>query len=60
MIRKALSVILAIAFCATAQNANLTAREARDHVGELRTVCGKVASTHCATGSEGQPTFLKP
>jgi hypothetical protein len=45
MIRKALSAILAIAFCVTAQNANLTAREARDHVSEVRTVCGKVAST---------------
>ena len=58
MIRKTLSVILAIAFCATAQNANLTARQAKDHVGEVRTVCGKVASTHYASGSKGQPTFL--
>jgi hypothetical protein len=58
MIRKVLSAFLAVAFCATAQNANLTAREAKDHVGEVRTVCGKVASTHYATGSKGQPTFL--
>jgi hypothetical protein len=58
MIRKTLSAILAIAFCAAAQNANLTAREAKDHVGEIRTVCGKVASTHYAAGSKGQPTVL--
>ena len=58
MIRKVLSAFLAVAFCATAQNANLTAREAKDHVGEVRTVCGTVASAHYATGSKGQPTFL--
>jgi hypothetical protein len=58
LIRKTLSAILAIAICATPQNANLTAREAKDHIAEVRTVCGKVASTHYATGSKGQPTFL--
>src|ERR1700675_1808972 len=45
-------------FCAAAQNAKLTAREARDHVGEVQTVCGKLASTHYAADSKGQPTFL--
>jgi hypothetical protein len=33
-------------------------REAKDHVGESRTVCGKVVSTRYASGSKGQPTFL--
>jgi len=36
----------------------ITAPEAKDHIGEIETVCGKVASTHFASGSKGQPTFL--
>jgi hypothetical protein len=36
----------------------ITAAEAKDHVGETRTVCGKVVSTDYASGSKGQPTFL--
>jgi hypothetical protein len=51
MIRKTLFAILAIVFCTRAQNANLTAREAKEHIGEVQPVCGKVASTHYATGS---------
>ena len=42
----------------SAQTNKITAAEAKDHVGEVRTVCGKVASTHYASGSKGQPTFL--
>lgn len=41
-----------------AQNTKLTAAEAKDHVGERATVCGKVASTRFAERSRGQPTFL--
>jgi hypothetical protein len=36
----------------------LTATEAKDHVGEQATVCGKVASTRYAVTSRGKPTFL--
>lgn len=36
----------------------LTTREAKYHVGQQATVCGKVASTHYASDSRGQPTFL--
>jgi hypothetical protein len=32
--------------------------EAKDHVGEVATVCGDVASTHYAPSTKGQPTFL--
>jgi hypothetical protein len=32
--------------------------EAKDHVGEVATVCGEVASTHYASSTKGQPTFL--
>lgn len=36
----------------------LTASEAKDHIGELATVCGKVVSTRYAESSRGRPTFL--
>jgi DNA/RNA endonuclease YhcR with UshA esterase domain len=36
----------------------LTAAEAKDHVGEKATVCGKVVSTRYAASSRGRPTFL--
>jgi micrococcal nuclease len=36
----------------------LNASEAKDHVGETATVCGKVASTKFAAASRSQPTFL--
>jgi hypothetical protein len=36
----------------------LTAAEAKKHVGEQATVCGKVASTRYASTTRGKPTFL--
>jgi hypothetical protein len=45
-------------FCTAAQTTKITAAEAKDHVGETRTVCGKVVSSYYATRSKGQPTFL--
>lgn len=36
----------------------LTAAQAANRVGENATVCGVVASTHYASASKGQPTFL--
>jgi hypothetical protein len=47
-----------LAFSTTAQTDKIIAANAKDHVGETRTVCGKVVSTHYASGSKGQPTFL--
>jgi hypothetical protein len=41
-----------------AQTKKLTAAEAKDHIGDRATVCGKVASTHYAKSSKGEPTFL--
>jgi len=38
--------------------AKITAAETKDHVGDRMTVCGKVASTHYAKSSKGEPTFL--
>lgn len=41
-----------------AQAGKLTASEARDHIGEHATVCGKVVSSRYASSTRGQPTFL--
>ena len=50
--------ILIASACTFAQGNTMTARKAKDHVGELATVCGKVVSTHYASATKGQPTFL--
>ena len=36
----------------------LPSGEAKNHIGEVATVCGEVASTHYAPSTKGQPTFL--
>ena len=43
---------------AFAQSTRITPQEAKDHAGQLMTVCGKVASSHYAASTKGQPTFL--
>jgi hypothetical protein len=56
-----LSFLLFVPFGINAQSPQvkkLTAEEAKDHIGEQATVCGKVASTRYATTSRGKPTFL--
>ena len=53
-----LFAIALVALCTAAQTNKITAAEAKDHVGETRTVCGQVASTHYAVRTKGQPTFL--
>jgi hypothetical protein len=40
------------------QSKKLTTAEAKDHIGEQATVCGKVASTRYAATTRGKPTFL--
>ena len=35
-----------------------SAFEAKDHIGEKATVCGRVVSTYYARSSHGEPTFL--
>jgi hypothetical protein len=61
---KCLRSLLVLAFClliipkVCAQTKKITAAEAKDHVGDRMTVCGKVASTHYAKSSKGEPTFL--
>jgi hypothetical protein len=57
--RKVLVLALALPlFVAAAQKGNITTREAKDHIGQVETVCGKVVSTHYAARSKGQPTFI--
>ena len=37
---------------------SITAQEAKKHVGENATVCGRIASERKASNSKGQPTFI--
>jgi hypothetical protein len=41
-----------------AQDAYITAGEAKNHVGEKTTVCGKVVGIHFVSSGKGQPTFI--
>lgn len=47
-----------LSFVAYSQTGHLAAEQAKDHVGENATVCGKVVDSHYASRSRGQPTFL--
>jgi hypothetical protein len=40
------------------QGKTLNAKEAKDHIGEHATVCGRVASARYASSTRGSPTFL--
>src|SRR3984893_14503577 len=55
-------ITLLLALAALTQPAlgqkKLSASEAKDHVGEVATVCGDVVSSHYAPSTKGQPTFL--
>lgn len=51
------SVVLMATLSALAEK-TLTATEAKDHIGEQATVCGKVVSTRYAENTRGSPTFL--
>lgn len=53
-----LLLFLAVLFGQTGQAANLTADQAKSHIGETATVCGVVASAHYAATSRGNPTFV--
>ena len=58
MKRWILFLMLGVAPNVLAQGAHLKASEAKDHIGETQTVCGKVVSARYASRSKGQPTFL--
>jgi hypothetical protein len=50
--------LILFSLCSFAQSNKITAKQAKDHVGETATVCGKMVSTHFASSTKGQPTFL--
>jgi hypothetical protein len=52
-----LFVLLAFALT-PAVSETVLAADAKNHVGENTTVCGKVASERTATSSRGEPTFI--
>jgi DNA/RNA endonuclease YhcR with UshA esterase domain len=51
-------ILILLAFAPAPAQKKLSAVEARDHIGEIATVCGDVVSTHYAVSTKGQPTFL--
>ena len=56
-----LSFVVLLSFSVHAQPQQpkkLRVGEAKDHVGELATVCGRVVSTRYAATTRGKPTFL--
>lgn len=40
------------------EQSKITAHDAKDYIGQIKIVCGKVASTKYANKSRGKPTFL--
>lgn len=49
---------VALLFAQATATRTLSAAEAKDHIGETATVCGKVVSAKFAATSRSQPTFL--
>lgn len=50
--------LAAISWARAANSETITAAEAKNHVGETATVCGKVVSAHYAAQTRSQPTLL--
>lgn len=53
-----IAVFVLLASSSLVAQKSLTATQAKDHIGEQGTVCGKVVSTRYAESSHGKPTFL--
>jgi DNA/RNA endonuclease YhcR with UshA esterase domain len=53
-----LCVFAIISLSVPAQTKTIAAAEAKNHIGESATVCGKVVSSRYADRSKGAPTFL--
>jgi hypothetical protein len=54
----AVPVITLLLSLASHAQCSISATEAKNHIGEKATVCGKVAGTHYAAGSRDDPTFI--
>jgi hypothetical protein len=50
--------VLLLSLTTSALAADISSKEAKDHVGETVTVCGAVVATRYARTVEGEPTFL--
>jgi DNA/RNA endonuclease YhcR with UshA esterase domain len=59
-VRLTLAMLLSVCMLTSSLSAQkeITASEAKNHIGETATVCGTVASTRFAASTKGQPTFL--
>jgi hypothetical protein len=55
---KWLALPMFVTILSPAMAQTLSAGNAKSHVGEKATVCGKVASERTATSSRGEPTFI--
>jgi hypothetical protein len=51
-------VLLLLIALSPAMAQSITAADAKNHIGEQATVCGKVASEHTGASSRGEPTFI--
>ena len=58
MHRHLVALLLALLLAPFADAANLTATQAKVHIGESATVCGVVASAKFSSRSKNHPTFL--
>lgn len=50
--------VLASTFAPISYSQNISATDAKNHVGEKATVCGKVVGERTLTSSRGEPTFI--
>ncbi|SRR6266496_4161448 len=55
---RALVIPIIVVLWTALGHSQISAAEAKNHVGEKATVCGEVASTHYAARSRGNPTFI--
>lgn len=56
--KQTIITILISAFAFTAESKTINAQEADEHIGEYKTVCGKVVSTYFHKKGRAQQTYL--
>lgn len=55
---RVIALVLCVIVVAPISAQTISAGDAKNHVGEKATVCGKVAGERTATSSKGVPTFI--
>lgn len=58
IVRHSRNLLLSVGLTVLGQAKKLTSAEAKDHIGEQATVCGKVASSRYTATTRDKPTFL--